>query len=172
MYKSRSDAPSSIETKDDIQQRISSPPQIMRVQTNHIFSMNHHAHKIVHHRQHPHPHDIEAALPNTYRTNVTGQDKLPNQIQVSPSTAAAITNDTQRSLPNNTSSLTETGQYYNMDMEEGIHILKQAQNSLKDADQVAKSSPILLPVVCVSTVMIFVIGLFVLYQAHGSNVEE
>jgi len=167
MYdESRSDAPSSIETKDDIQQRITSPPQIMRVQTNHIFSCNHHAHRV--YTQHP-PQDIEAALPNIYRTNVTVQDRLPNHlIQVSPSTAVILTQDTQCSLPDNTSSLTEAGQYYSIDE----HPLKEAQKRIQDADQVAKSSPFLLPVVCVATVMIFVIGLFVLYQVHTSDVEE
>ena len=170
MYESRSDTPSSIENKDDIQQRITSPPQIMRVQKHHIFSLNHHAHRV--YTQHP-PHDIEAALPNTYRANViTGQDKLAiHMIQVSPPTAAIIsTKGIQRSLPNNiTPLITEAGQYYyNMD----VHPLKQAQNSSKDADQAAKSSPFLLPVACVTTVMVFVIGLFVLYQVHGSDVEE
>ena len=168
MYESRN--PSSIETKDDIQQRIASPPQIMRVQTNHIFSCNHHAHRV--YTQHS-PHDIEAALPNTYRANViTGQDKLAiHMIQVSPPTAAIIsTKGIQRSLPNNiTPLITEAGQYYyNMD----VHPPKQAQNRIKDADQMAKSSPLILPVLCLSTVIIFAIGLFVLYQVHGSDVEE
>ena len=167
IYESRSDdAPSSIETKDDIQQRISSPPQIMRVQTNHIFSCNHHAHYIYHH-QHPHPHDIEEALPNTYRTNVTVQDKLPSHT-VSPSTSVILIKDAQCSLTNNLYSLTEAGQYYSMD----LHPLKEAQKRIKDADQVAKSPPFTLSVVVVTTVMVFVIGLFVLYQAHGSDVEE
>jgi len=169
MYESRSDAPSSVETKDDIQERISSPPQIMRVQTNHIFSMNHHAHRVYNHHS---PHDIEEAMPNnTHGTNMrTVQDKLPSYIvQVSPSTAVIPTKDTQRSLPNNISSLSAAGQhYYNMD----VHPLKQEQKRIQDADQMAKSSPFLLPVVVVSTVMIFVIGLFVLYQVHGSDVEE
>ena len=170
MMDDRSNAPSSIETKDDIQQRITSPPQIMRVQTNHIFSMNHHAHYIYHHQNpHPHAHDIEN---NTHGTNVrTVQNKLPNHTQVSPSTAVVIpTKDTQRSLPNNTSSLTEAGQYYNMDIDR--HHLKQAQNRIKDADQMSKSTPFLLPVVCVTAVMVFAIGLFVLYQVHSSDVEE
>ena len=52
------------------------------------------------------------------------------------------------------------------------HPLKEAQKRIQDADQMAKSSPFLLPVVFVTTVMIFVIGLFVLYQAHGNDVEE
>ena len=112
------------------------------------------------------PHDIEVGM-----TNVpTIQDKLPSHTVSPPSTAAVIlTNDTKRSLPNNIYSLTEAGQhYYNMD----VHPLKQEQKRIQDADQMAKSSPFLLPVVCVTTVMIFVIGLFVLYQVHGSDVEE
>ena len=142
IYESRSDNPSSIETKDDIQQRITSPPQIMRVQTHQIFSLNHHAHRV--YTQHP-PHDIEAAFPNPYRTNVTSQDKLPSHT-VSPPSTSTTTKDMQRSLPNNTVSLTEAGQYYyNMDMDG--HPLKQAQNRIKDADQMAKSSPFTLPVV-------------------------
>ena len=164
MYESR-DVPSTIETKDDIQQRITSPPQIMRVQSNHIFSMNHHAHRVYH--QHPHPYDIEAygmmSVP-------TGQDELPSHmLQVSPS--VILTNDKQP-IPNNVSSLTETCQYYyNVDMDGDP--LKQAQNRIKDADQMAKTSPLILPVVCVTTVMVFVIGLFVLYQVHSSSdVEE
>jgi len=79
-------------------------------------------------------------------TNVpTIQDKLPSHT-VSPPSTSTTTKDMQRSLPNNTVSLTEAGQYYyNMDMDG--HPLKQAQNRIKDADQMAKSSPFTLPVV-------------------------
>ena len=163
MYdESRSDAPSSIETKDDIQQRITSPPQIMRVQTNHIFSMNHHAHFIYY--QQPRPYDIEGGMTNL----PTDQDKLPSHT-VSPS-KATTTKDTQHSLPNNVSQQAAVGQYYNMDV---LHPLKQAQKRIQDADQqMAKTSPLITPAACVTTVMVFVIGLFVLYQVHTSDVEE
>ena len=169
IYECRSDAPSSIEAKDDIQQRITSPPQILRVQTNHIFSMNHHAHRVYH--QQP-PNDIEA-LPNTYHTNVPiVQDKLPSHVAQASQSTATTTKDTQSSLPNNTSSLTEAGQYYYYNMDMDVHPLKQAQKRIHDADQMAKSSPLLLPIVCVTTVMVFIVGLFVLYQVHSSDVEK